>query len=206
MDILFILSGALCATVAAVLGSATPKEAIYFIILIIFFSFLLAYLVLSVAKFYISRIEFLKNTQIVAWGEYQPQKRKFPFFVAIFAGLLLGGTLIIQQVEYPFALLLALALAFETLGWQLCALKRYDASIQNAFVLSHLGIFFNGKPIIFNGTTSGITNCKKEDATLKLTILKNKKEKEFSFEIPDDKLLRVDEFLVDMKEFFDEQE
>lgn len=206
MHILFILSGALCAVVAAILGSTTPKETIYFFLLILFFTFLLAFLFLSVAKFYISRIEFLNNTKIVAWGKYVPKKRKFPFVLSIILGFGFGAMLIIQRVDYIYSLLLALAFAFQALGWQICAIKRFDAANKNAFVLSHMGIFFNNKLTIFNGTTSGITNCEKSDNNLNLTILAKKKETKLSLEIPSYKTEEVDTFLKDMKEFFDGQE
>lgn len=206
MHVLFILSGALCAVVAAILSSATPKEFIYFLLLILFFTFLLAFLVLSVAKFYISRIEFLNNTKIVAWGNYSPKKRKFPFVLAIALGLLFGALLILQRAGYVYSLLLALALSFEMLGWQICALKRFDASNSYSFILAHMGAFIDGKLTIFNGSTSGITKCEKEDTKLNLTILNKKKESLISLEIPNDKLDEVDVFLKDMKEFFDGEE
>ena len=206
MNVLFILSGALCAIIAAILGSNTPKEAIYFIILIAFFTFLLAYLFLSVAKFYISRIEFLNNTKIVSWGTYSPKRRKFPFIVSGVAGLIFGILLIFQRVEYTYSLLLALALAFESLGWQLCALKRFDAANTSSFILAHLGMLYNNKISIFNRTTNGITSCKREENTLYLTVLNKKKERNLFIEIPEDKISEVDAFLIDMKEFFNGEE
>ncbi len=206
MYVLFILSGAICAILAAILGSTTPKEVIYFVILIAFFTFLLAYLILSVAKFYISRIEFLNNTKIVAWGDYSPKKRKFPYLVAIIAGLFLGSMLILQRVGYVYSLLLSLALAFEALGWQLCSIKRFDQANKYSFILAHLGMLYNNKISIFNGTTSGITNCAKEENSLNITVLNKKKQTNLLIEIPDNKLSEVDEFLTDMKEFFDGKE
>lgn len=206
MHVLFILSGAVCAAIAAILGSATPKELIYFLILILFFTFLLAFLVLSVAKFYISRIEFLNNTKIIAWGKYVPKNRKFPFVLSIVLGVIFGTLLIFQHVPYIYSLLLALALAFEALGLQICAIKRFDAANKNAFVLAHMGIFFNNNLKIFNGTTSGITSCERLDNKLNLTILNKKKENQITVCIPSEKLDEVDVFLKDIKDFFNEQE
>lgn len=204
--ILFIILGIILSLISVIISYTEVKAIIYFALLIGFFVLVIAYVTMSVAKLKIAKLDYLKNTSIVYWGENEKKAYKFPFILSGILAILFGCMLIVNGADYLHSLLLTLGLGFELCGWILVALKRYNEKNNHAFILSHMGMLYNGKIRIFNGSTKGIIDCKSENGNLIITLINNKKEETVSVKIPQDKILEVDDFLTDLRSFFDEQE
>ncbi len=209
MDILFLITGFLFALIIPLLNLSFLgfKGFLYAFIMIIFAIVVLAYVILSIFKFQISKIDFLKNKVIVSWNAPTEEKKKSkaPYVLSLVCGLLLGILIYFKSFNLIISILASLACAFTVLGWWLMGINRLNKKLDetDTFLLSHLGMIFNGKVDVFNGYSKGITSASKKDNKLVLNILKHRKETEFVIDIPDNKINDVDEFLKDLKEFFD---
>lgn len=208
MDILFLITGFICASIVPFLNIDVLgfKGTVFYFIIVLFAFFVIAYVILSAFKFYITRIDYLANKTIVSWNVPAEEKKqiKFPYFISLTAGLLFGIMLAVNSVALLTNILLSLACAFTSLGWLLMGIKRLNLkkeSIDN-FVLSHMGLIYNGKATVFNGYSKGFLNVKKENDNLVICILENKKEKQLSLNIPENKSADVDAFLLDLKDYF----
>ncbi len=210
MDIMFLITSFVCALLIPLTNRPVfgAKGTLFFIIMILFGMLVLAYAILSIAKFQMAKYDFLFAKKIVSWetGEAKEQKHsKLPYMISCACGAVTGCFLVFKETGYLCALLGALAVAFAVLGWWLMAIKRVSAKKAQmpGFVLSHQGIIINGKAEVFNGYSKGITHASDENGTLKLTVLHKKEEAVLSFEIPDDKKQDVDDFLKDLKAFYE---
>ncbi len=184
------------------------KGTLFFVIMILFGMLVLAYAILSIAKFKMAKYDFLLAKQIVSWetGERQDEKQtKLPYVISCACGAVSGCFLVVKETGMLCALLGALAVAFAVLGWWLMAIKRVNAKKAQmpGFVLSHQGLIINGRAEVFNGYSNGITHAANVGGVLKLTVLRKKEENVLSFDIPDDKVSQVDDFLKDLKEFYE---
>ena len=167
MDILFLITGFICACITPflhydILGF---KGTAYFLILVVFAIFVLAYAILSIYKFKIARIDYLESKKIVSWNTTTDLKKqtKLPYILSLVFGVCLSVFLGIKQVPFLSNLLLSLALAFTCLGWWIMGIKRLtnkENSIDN-FVLSHEGLIYNNSVNIFNGYSKGIVAVNK---------------------------------------------
>ena len=208
MDILFLLTGCIFSFIVPIvnLNVLGFKGFVYCFIMILFSILVLAYTILSIYKYKISKIDYLKSKTIVSWDNGKPDTKnsRLPFIISLVSGLLLGIFVYFNSIGLLNSILLSLACAFIVLGWWLMGRKRLENKINSTdtFLLSHTGIIYNGKVEIFNGFSKGITSAKKEDNYLILTILKNKKQTELKFIIPSDKTDAVTSFLKDMNEYF----
>ncbi len=208
MDILFLVTGFICACVTPFLhyDVLAFKGTLYFLILIVFAFFVLAYAILSFYKFKIAKIDYLNAKKIVSWNIEQPEQKssKIPYVFSLIFGIALGVFLAIKQVPFTSNLLLCLALAFTCLGWWLMGIKRFinKKNELDNFVLSHVGLIYKNKTSIFNGYSKGIVDVKIYENQLQLNILNGKKQETIKLDIPNDKKAEVDAFLVDLKEYF----
>ena len=208
MDILFLITGFICAAIVPFLNIEFLgfKGTVFYFIMVLFAFFVLAYAILSVFKFHIARIDFLLDKTIISWNIPAENKKqvRFPYYISLTAGLILGTILAVNSVPVITNILLSLACAFVCLGWLIMGIKRLNSKklSNDNFVLSHMGMIYKDKVTVFNGYSKGIINVKKDDGKLVFSILKNKKEKRFSLDIPDNKTAEVDAFLTDLKDYF----
>lgn len=216
MDILFLITGFLCAALTPIinfdfLGS---KGILYSLIMIIFAVVVLAYVILSIYKFYISRIEYIESNIILSWDISVESKKssKLPFAISLLAGIVLGIVLTLKGAGAVNSILLALACAFTVLGWWIMGQRRLDnkKSSLPTFVLSHIGIIYGNRIIVFNGYSKAVTAVKRDGALLKLNIINGKENYELDIDIPNEQISAVDDFLEDLEKHFngenDEQE
>ncbi len=210
MDILFLITGFICACITPFLHYEILgfKGLVYYLILVAFSFFVLAYAILSVYKFKIARIDYLQSKKIISWNIKSEAKKQsyIPFVLSLIFGVCLGLFLAIQQVPFVSNLLLSLAFAFSCLGWWLMGIKRVNAkenTVDN-FLLSHDGLIYNNTIYIFNGYSKGITAVNKENNKLNIEVINGKKQQTITLEIPEDKESEVDAFLVDLKEYFNQ--
>ncbi len=208
MYFLFILTGIL-------LGAIIPafnfdflgwKGAAYYWIMLAFAIVVLGFMILSVYKSKISKYDYLAATTIVSWDTPRNKKvfPRYAYYISLLSGIVLGIVLIFNAVNFINSILLSLSCAFIVLGiWQLGFL-RLNQKIESidSFLLSHMGIIYNGKIEVFNGYSKGILSAKEENNTLYLNVLRGKQEETLEFKIPDDKLQAVRDFLEDLNKFF----
>ena len=209
MEILFLLTGLLCALLVPLsqLTLFGLKGVFFFFIMALFLSAVLAYMKLSIAKFLIAKLDFLRSNTIVSWNLEQKAEKKtspLPYAVSAAAGILVGVFLRIQRVNVTSAILITLAAAFELLGWWLIAQKRVQNKLEEVpdFLLSHMGLILNGKMSVFNGYSKGITNVDVQKDTLVLTVKKHRQESAISLKIPADQTEAVQNFIADMNDYF----
>lgn len=210
MDILFLITGFICACITPFLHYEILgfKGIVYFLILIAFSFFVLAYAILSIYKFKIAKIDYLNSKKIVSWNIEQKQIRisKITYLLSLLFGIGLGVFLAIKQVPFLSNLLLSLALAFSCLGWWLMGIKRLNSKKNETdnFLLSHIGLIYNNKISVFNGYSKGIIGVNSENNKLNIELLNGKQQQTVTVEIPNDKQAEVDVFLVDLKEYFNQ--
>ena len=209
MEILFLLTGLLCALLVPLsqLTLFGLKGVFFFFIMALFLSAVMAYMTLSIAKFLIAKLDFLRSNTIVSWNLEQKAEKKtspLPYAVSAAAGILVGVFLRIQRVNVTSAILITLAAAFELLGWWLIAQKRVQNKLEEVpdFLLSHMGLILNGKMSVFNGYSTGITNVDVQKDTLVLTVKKHRQESAISLKIPADQTEAVQNFIADMNDYF----
>ena len=209
MEILFLLTGLLCALLVPLsqLTLFGLKGVFFFFIMALFLSAVMAYMTLSIAKFLIAKLDFLRSNTIVSWNLEQKAEKKtspLPYAVSAAAGILVGVFLRIQRVDVTSTLLITLAVAFELLGWWLIAQKRVQNKLEEVpdFLLSHMGLILNGKMSVFNGYSKGITNVDVQKDTLVLTVKKHRQESAISLKIPADQTEAVQNFIADMNDYF----
>lgn len=208
MDILFLITGFICASITPFLHYEILgfKGTLYFLILIAFSFFVLAYAILSNYKFKIARIDYLNSKKIISWNIEQNDKKKskIPYLFSLAFGVILGLFLAIKQVPFATNLLLSLAFSFSCLGWWLMGIKRLHNKEKETdnFLLSHMGLIYNNKVSVFNGYSKGIIGVNCENKKLNIELLNGKKQQIITVEIPMDKQSEVDAFLVDLKEYF----
>ena len=209
MEILFLLTGLLCALLVPLsqLTLFGLKGVFFFFIMALFLSAVMAYMTLSIAKFLIAKLDFLRSNTIVSWNLEQKAEKKtspLPYAVSAAAGILVGVFLRIQRVNVTSAILITLAAAFELLGWWLIAQKRVQNKLEEVpdFLLSHMGLILNGKMSVFNGSSKGITNVDVQKDTLVLTVKKHRQESAISLKIPADQTEAVQNFIADMNDYF----
>lgn len=209
MEILFLLTGLLCALLVPLsqLTLFGLKGVFFFFIMALFLSAVMAYMTLSIAKFLIAKLDFLRSNTIVSWNLEQKAEKKtspLPYAVSAAAGILVGVFLRIQRVNVTSAILITLAAAFELLGWWLIAQKRVQNKLEEVpdFLLSHMGLILNGKMSVFNGYSKGITNVDVQKDTLVLTVKKHRQESAISLKIPADQTEAVRSFIADMNDYF----
>lgn len=70
MDILFLLIGLLCALLVPVFHFTLfgIKGVFFFFIMALFLSAVMAYMTLSIAKFFIAKLDFLRSNTIISWN------------------------------------------------------------------------------------------------------------------------------------------
>jgi len=209
MDILYLISSLICAMTWCIGKNEYGfKLYAYIVIIELFFMLVLAYLILSIAKFKIEKIKYLKERTIVGWDiEYESSKKEhklLPYVISCICGLILGTALLFADFAYYKVVLLALALAFNILGWWIMAIKRVKSAKQSVpdFLLSHIGMIYGDRVSVFNGYSHGITRASVKDGKLLLTVLKKNIETEYAIAIPEDKKKNVDDFIIDLKEYF----
>lgn len=208
MDILFLITGFICACITPFLHYEILgfKGIVYFLILIAFSFFVLAYAILSIYKFKIAKIDYLNSKKIISWNIEQNQMKnsRLPYVFSLMFGVALGVFLAIKQVPFSSNLLLSLALAFSCLGWWLMGIKRLKNKEKETdnFLLSHVGLIYDNKVSVFNGYSKGITNVNCDNNNLNIELLNGKKQQIITVEIPKDKQAEVYAFLVDLKEYF----
>lgn len=209
MEILFLLTGLLCALLVPLsqLTLFGTKGVVFFFIMALFLSAVMAYMTLSIAKFLIAKLDFLRSNTIVSWNLEQKAEKKtspLPYAVSAAAGILVGVFLRIQRVDVTSTLLITLAVAFELLGWWLIAQKRVQNKLEEVpdFLLSHMGLILNGKMSVFNGYSKGIINVDVQKETLVLTVKKHRQESAISLKIPADQTEAVQNFIADMNDYF----
>lgn len=209
MEILFLLTGLLCAVLVPIANLTLfgIKGVFFFLIMALFISAVIAYMTLSIAKFFIAKLDFLRSSTIVSWNLPQKDNKKtsfLPYCISAAAGITVGIFLRIQRVDVTSTLLVTLAVAFELLGWWLVAQKRVQTKLQEVpdFLLSHMGLIFNGKMSVFNGYSKGITQVEAKDNTLSLSIKKRKQQFTLRLDIPSEKTDDVQAFIADMNEYF----
>ncbi len=208
MDILFLLTGFVCAIAVPLLNLEFLgfKGFLYSFIMIIFAFVVFSYVILSVFKLKISKIDYLKSKTIVSWNvEYTTKSSRLPYIISLILGILFGIFVYFKNVGLVASILLSLACAFTVLGWWLMGIKRLESKFSeiNSFLLSHMGIIYKGKVDVFNGYSKGITEAKRKDNLLILSILKNKKNEEIKLDIPSEKSDEIDAFINDLKNYFD---
>ncbi len=208
MDIMFLLTGFIFAVIVPIINVdfLGAKGLIYCFIMVVFSILVLAYPILSFYKFKISKIDYLKSKMIISWdnGIVESKRSNLPYLTSLLLGLSIGVFVYFKGIGLLNSILFSLAGAFTILGWWLMGIKRYEKKIQSedSFLLSHMGIIYNGKIEIFNGYSKGITTAKQENDTLVVTLLKNKKETELKFNIPEEKKDEVTSFLKDLTDYF----
>ncbi|MBP5662470.1 MAG: hypothetical protein J6X30_04890 [Clostridia bacterium] len=209
MEWLFLVTGLFSAALLPVLAPTgfEPKALLYYALMVLFAEIVLAYGVLSYAKYRNAKLRYLLSRAIVSWETERPlPKRLFlPYLVSLLFGILLTVLMRINGMDFLTTLLLSLAAAFSLLGWMLMAQKRILRALADApsFVLAHNGMVNAGKAEVFNGTSRGVIKAGEADGNLCLTVLRGKKTEELLLPIPDDKRQAVTDFLTDMKEYFD---
>lgn len=213
MDILFLVTGIAFALFAPfVQVSATGfKVALFWAIMALFAVFVLAYTILAVAKSRIAKISFIASNKIIGWNTGFETKKKTPIILystVIVCGTALGLYISQNGGNYLTSLLASLALTFTSLGWIFMGQKRTKDTLSALpdFILSHNGMIYGGKAELFDGISHGITNVRSENGMLYLTVLKKKKEETLSLAIPDECVDETENFLKDMKEFFNGEE
>ena len=208
MDIMFLLTGFIFAVIIPIIniGFLGVKGLVYSLIMIVFSILVLAYTILSFFKFKISKVDYLKSKAIVSWdnGTVESKKTTLPYLISLLLGLTLGVIVYFNGIGLINSILFSLAGAFTSLGWLIMGIKRYERKMQStdSFLLSHMGIIYNGKIEVFNGYSKGITSAKQENDTLVITLMKNKKETELCFNIPEEKKVAVALFLKDLTDYF----
>lgn len=209
MDLLFLFTGLVCGVLVPVLNGSLlgTKGVIFWIIMVLFFAFVLAYVVLGYAKSKCAKINYIAANKIVAWntGETGKKKSLVPAgTVCIVSGTALGVYFIVSGAGYLTALLGALSLCFVLFGWYLVGQKRIKNKLNEYpdFLLSHGGMIFKGKAELFDGATRGILDAKTENNSLCLDILRKKERERISLPIPEENRAETEDFIKDMKEFF----
>lgn len=207
MDVLFLLTSFICAIIVPCIHYPILqfKGLAYSFILILFVYVVFAYVILSVYKLKIAKINYLDSKRIVSWDTNdEKNESKKPYVFSLIVGLLFGIFVYFKGIGLFSAILFSLACAFAVLGWWLMGIKRLQSRLNDCgcFLLSHIGIIYNGNIEVFNGYSKGITSAKKENDYLILSILKNKAENELKIKIPENKIADIDIFLNDLKEFF----
>lgn len=209
MEILFLLTGLLCALLVPVSHFTLfgIKGVFFFLIMALFLSAVMAYMTLSIAKFYIAKLDFLRSNTIISWNLEQKTEEKaslLPYPVSAAAGILVGVFLRLQSVDVTSTILITLAVAFELLGWWLIAQKRVQSKLEEVpdFLLSHMGLILNKRMSVFNGYSKGITQVSVKDSSLSLTVKKHRQEDTLSIDIPADKMEAVQGFITDMNDYF----
>ena len=212
MYLLFLLTGIIlaCITPLINLEFLGTKGVAYCLIMIIFGVVVLGFMILSIFKFKISKIEFILKRTIVAWEiENENQKQSVAcYVVSLVCGIVLGAYLIFASAGLLNSILLALALAFTVLGLWLLGKKRFS-DIKSAapnFVLSHIGLIYKNRVQIFNGYSKGIISAKEENNELILDLINGKKQEILRLPIPEEKKQDVTDFLTDLEEFFSGEE
>lgn len=209
MDILFLLIGLLCALLVPVFHFTLfgIKGVFFFFIMALFLSAVMAYMTLSIAKFFIAKLDFLRSNTIISWNLKEKTEKKasfLPYGISAASGLLVGIFLCVQRVDVTSMIFITLAVAFELLGWWLIAQSRVQDKLNEVpdFLLSHMGLILNKKMSVFNGYSKGITQVAVKGSKLSLTVKKHRREDTISIDIPADKMEDVQNFLTDMNEYF----
>ncbi len=209
MDILFLLIGLLCALLVPVFHFTLfgIKGVFFFFIMALFLSAVMAYMTLSIAKFFIAKLDFLHSNTIISWNLKEKTEKKassLPYGISAASGLLVGIFLCVQRVDVTSTIFITLAVAFELLGWWLIAQRRVQDKLNEVpdFLLSHMGLILNKKMSVFNGYSKGITQVAVKGSKLSLTVKKHRREDTISIDIPADKMEDVQNFLTDMNEYF----
>ncbi len=117
---------------------------------------------LSIAKFFIAKLDFLHSNTIISWNLKEKTEKKassLPYGISAASGLLVGIFLCVQRVDVTSTIFITLAVAFELLGWWLIAQRRVQDKLNEVpdFLLSHMGLILNKKMSVFNGYSKGIT-------------------------------------------------
>ena len=157
-------------------------------------------------KLKISKIDYLKSKTIVSWMvDFTKTTSKVPYTLSLFLGIVFGVFVYFKNVGLIESILLSLACAFTVLGWWIMGEKRLELkqNENDSFILSHMGIIYKGKVDVFNGYSKGITEAKRIDNILILSVLKNRKCEEIKIDIPEEKSEEVDNFIKDLKDYFD---
>lgn len=209
MDIMFLVTGLLCGIAVPIINSSSlgAKGVAFWIIMVLFFAFVLAYVILGYAKSRCAKISYIAANKIVAWntGEKGKKKSLIPAgVICILSGILLGVYFFVLNAGYLTALLSALSLAFIAFGWYLMGQKRIKNKFSEYpdFLLSHGGMIFKGKAELFDGATKGILNAETDKNFLCLDVLRKKQQEKISLPIPEEFMGETEEFIKDMKEFF----
>lgn len=208
MDILFLITGFICAISVPLLNIKLLgfKGFLYSFIMIVFAIVVLAYVILSVFKLKISKIDYLKSKTILSWNVYYTKKEsRLPYFFSLIIGIFWGIFVYFKNIGLLESILFSLACAFTVLGWWLMGKKRLQCKFIeiDSFLLSHMGIIYKGNVDVFNGYSKGITEAKRDENTLILSILKNRKDEKIKLDIPEEKSAEVDNFIADLKNYFD---
>lgn len=212
MDILFLITGFIFAIIIPIINIELLrfKGFLYAFLIIVFAIVVLAYVILSIYKFKISKIEYVKSKTIVSWNipSNENKRSRNHFIFSLIFGVLFGIFIYFKSFDLILSILSSLAFSFTTLGWWLMGIRRLNTKLNetDSFVLSHIGLIFNGKTDVFNGYSKGIICAEKINDTLILNLLKNKKEQQLKIEIPQDKIGDIDAFLKDMNEYFSGEE
>ena len=211
MDILFLLTGFLCACAVPLcdLAAFDGKALAFYYIMAVFFTFVLAYVILAFYKYRMARLSFLKSQTLLAWETDEPTQKKksrLPYVLCCAFGLVLGIAMLFTDANRWSIVLFSLALAFVSLGWVLMGQKRLAAKQKEipGFLLSHMGLIQNGKARLFDGYTRGIKSMTRKDNELILVILNRKKEETLRMIIPDGQADTVDAVIADVKAFMGE--
>lgn len=210
MDILFLITGIICGVCAPIAQNTDLNVTLFWIIMALFAVFILAYTILAIAKSRIAKINFIASCRIIGWNTGLKKEKKMPitlYVTVIICGTVLGIFILQNGGNFIVSLLASLALTFTSIGWVLMGQKRTEKVLSDYtdFMLSHNGMIYLGKAELFDGVFSGITDVLLKDKTLCLTVLKRKKERKISLSVPEECLEETENFLKDMKEFFNEQ-
>lgn len=211
MDVLFLLTGFLCACAVPLcdLAAFDGKSLAFYYIMAVFFTFVLAYVILSFYKYRMARLSFLKSQTLLSWETDEPapaKKNLLPYILCCAFGLILGIALLFTDAGRWSIVLFSLAVAFISLGWVLMGQKRLKAKLQEipGFLLSHMGLIQNGKARLFDGYTRGIKSMTRENHELILVILNRKTEETLRMIIPDGQADAVDAVIADVNAFMRE--
>ena len=208
MDILFLLTGFICAIIVPLLNVTFLgfKGLLYSFLMIVFAFIVLAYVILSFFKLKISKIDYLKTKNIISWDvDFTKNKSMIPYVLSLCLGVIFGIFVYFKNIGLIESIFLSLACAFTVLGWWLMGEKRLELKFKeiDSFLLSHMGMIYKEKIDVYNGYSKGITEAKRVDDTLILSILKNRKNEELKLDIPVNKSDEVDNFINDLKNYFD---
>ncbi len=208
MYLLYLLTGIILACITPILNFEFlgAKGVAYCLIMILFGIVVLGFLILSIYKFKISKIDYITKRTIVSWEiEEENEKKSYACYVVSLAcGIALGAYLIFSSAGLLNSILLSLALAFTVLGLWLLGKKRFNDTKSSvpSFVLSHIGLIYGDRIELFNGISKGIINAKEENGELVLDLINGKKQENLRLAIPEDKKQEVADFLTDLNEFF----